>query len=196
MARSTTSMCNLALNLIGDKQRITELDDDQSVTANVCRLVFPEIRDQVLAEPSVEWVCARTRKQLTLLSSTPSFGWSYQYTVPAGCLRVVAVVASSGDTRGIPWRRESNRLLLNNNECYILYIQQIADVTQYSPALAKAIYVKMAAELATRVAGNKVKARDLLQVYLEEALPEAVAANQAEVYVEDEHGHTTWVDAG
>lgn len=195
MARSVTSLCNMAFNLIGETDLIIDITTDKSVNADVCNLLYPEIRNQVLSDPQVEWVCARTRKKLSS-TTAPDFGWSYAYTLPAGCLRVIAQIASDGDTRGIPWRRESNKLLTNQDECYILYIQQIRDVTQFSPYLAKAIYTMLASELATRISGNKVKANDLLIVYREEVLPNAVAANQAEQYIEDEEGHTKIADAG
>jgi len=196
MARSKTSLINIALNLIGDKSRIANDTDASSEPARVAQLFYDEVLDQVLAEPLVEWVCARTRAQLTLLATTPAFGWSYQYTVPADCLRVIAAVASSGDTRGIPWRRESNKLLLDDNECYILYIKRITDVTQFSPHLAEAFCTKLASVLATRLAGNKVKAQELLGIYINDVLPKAIESNQAEVYVEDEEGHTNFEDAG
>jgi len=200
-------MANIALSLIGDKQRINNLDDDTTETANICRLMFDETVDQVLSDPYVDFICARDRAQLSQDANTPAFGWLYQYELPADYIRlrkhtddetdiVNYLYLSPADTASYPYTIEGRKLLSNKDDCYILYIKQVDDVTLFGPLLEWAICVLLASKLATRLGAGKAKANELYVLYLNDALPKARGENQRSLYVEDEEGVQIWGESG
>lgn len=214
MARSKTSMCNIALGMIGDKTTITNIDTHTSKAAIICRLYFEEVRDQVIADPRVDFKCARTRAQLAQLDDNPDFNWSYQYGLPADYLRLRRHVEDEadingylyltpGDTSSLPYTEETVKvddkdvqvLLTNFDECRILYIKQVENVALFKPHLAQAICTLLAARIALPL-GAADKAKDLLLQYEQLDLPMARKENQAGVYVQDEEGILVWGDSG
>lgn len=194
MPISETAICNLALSLFGNS-RIGDIDE-QSITANLCKVWYEQTRNEVLSESGVEWVCAKTRTQLSQISDDPAFGWDYQYQLPADCLKIIGIVTDEGDIKNIPWTREADRILTNEEECYLLYIKQITDPTKFSPLLARAIYTLLASVLAARLAQNLQKSRELLLEYTEVVLSKAKMSNAEDGYLEEEEGAYDWEEAG
>ena len=206
MARSTTSMANIALSYIGDN-RISNLDEDTSEAAVTCRLHFDETVEQVLSDPLVDFNCARARVSIAQSVPAPAGGWLYQYELPPDYLRlrkytddetdlVNYFYLTPADTASYPFTIEGNFLLSNKDDCYILYQKKITDVSLFPPLLAKAMCVLLASAIATRLGAGKARADELLVAYVNEALPKARAENQITAYVEDEHGVRAWGDAG
>tara|TARA_Y100000310_G_C20670809_1_gene810174 strand:+ start:274 stop:867 length:594 start_codon:yes stop_codon:yes gene_type:complete len=196
MANSETNICNLALSEIGN-YRITGLDD-QSEEGIVCRLLYPVTRDEVIASPAIEWNIATGRAQLTEHADTPAFAWARQFQIPADpkILRVIAMVDSNDNSKTIPWAREGNLILTDDSTCYIKYIKQVTDPTQFPPLLYEAIYTNLASKLAVKIAKNPTLRRELLLRYVNDVLPRAQEANAAESYQEGEEGNEDWIETG
>ncbi len=196
MALDATKLCNMAMSLFGN-DRINDIDED-TATANLCKLWYEQIRDEVLTEAGVRWRCASTRKKLSQLSTAPDFGWSYQYQLPADpkLLRLDYFVNEKGDYKRIPWLREGDAILTNETECRILYIFQLTDPAKFSPLLAEAIYTKLGSVLAGKIAQHPKKAEQLMMFYRQDVLLRAKAANGQETYIEDETGVDEWGSVG
>ena len=81
------SICSNALRRLGDSP-ITTLSDNTE-RARLCNAFYGDARDAVLR--SHPWNFAITRARLAQLSSTPAYGYSYQYALPTDpyCLRVL-----------------------------------------------------------------------------------------------------------
>jgi len=193
MANSETNICNLALSLSGNN-RILSLTAE-SEEANVCELLYAPTRDEVLAHSGVNWNIAKARAELTE-TTEPDFGWDHAFTLPSDLLRVIAQVTDSRDRRLIPWQREGNTILTNDEDCYILYIKMVTDPVQFPPILYEAIYTKLAAKLATRLSKNPQRAQELMALYVGDVLPRARRANNEESYVTDEMGNDDWITEG
>lgn len=203
MATSSTEICNLALSLIGDS-RIDSINgtDDRS---QVCKLWYTKKRRELLSTPETDWIFARARAELTA-GDTPDFGWSYSYAKPADYLRLrrhtgdeiyytnASILYTTGDAASYPFTIEGDYILTNKDECYILYIKDITDVSKFPPLFEAALYTGIAAVLATRLAVNPKQQAELLRLYLQVALPDAIAANGSENY--EEEGYARIAEAG
>lgn len=141
---SETEIANIAMQLIGE-QPITSLDED-SDRARLAKSYFRGAVDRALAAHS--WTWARKRVLLSDATETPVFGYSYQYLLPADCLRVWSI-AKDGIDLGVAqkWEREGDYLLTNvsgplqvvfscRRNSYARLDQYLADVMGASLALA------------------------------------------------------------
>ncbi len=192
MAESETQICNLALSLFGN-DRINDLTDDNE-TANLCNLWYPQTRDEVMSEPNVEWKFAIARKRLTA-AATPDFGWDYQYALPAGLLKLIAVVYEEIDLPDSRWLREGDNILTNETNCYVRYTQRIENVTKFPALFTAALYTLLGSVLAAKIAHNLPKSLELLQKY-ELMLSRAKMTNAEETYVKDKDGQQLFADSG
>jgi len=189
MALSSTEICNFALSLFGS-YRISDIDE-ATETANLCKLWYEQVRDEVLCEAGVDWKFAIARTELTQVATDPDFGWDYQYQLPDNLLKILAVVHDEYDLPDAEWLREGSYILTNQEDCHIRYIQSVADVTKYPLLLVKAIYTLLASVLAGRIAQNAQKSLELLQEY-EAVLSKAKMTNAEETYIPDEKGKPYW----
>ena len=102
------------------------------------------------------------------------------------------------------WNRQSAKLFppydlsISNDDddsAYIEYIWLNETASTYSPHEIDAIATRLAAELAPSIKGKADWKAELMEEYHAIALPRAIAERQKEVYVADEEGDTSWVDA-
>jgi hypothetical protein len=116
---SEVDVANRALQLIGTRSQIADLNEDSNEARNV-KLVLESTRDNLLR--MAPWNCAVTFNNLSLICAAPgtpenpSAGtttwqkgippppWSYEYIYPADCLRPIYVVPqfTTGFTSGVP----------------------------------------------------------------------------------------------
>ena len=82
---SVVDICNSALNLLG-ASTISALTDD-SKNARLCNQRYEPIRNRIFR--SHAWNCLTKRVQLAQDSAAPVIEYSYQYTLPSDCLRVL-----------------------------------------------------------------------------------------------------------
>lgn len=116
---SRVDICNLALTAL-DAGSITALTDNSKGAVTMSR-IYSVVRDAALADQN--WNFARQRFNPALLSSTPLWGYSNEYQLPANCLRLVTVreldvgVPSLGarysTDYGAPYAVEGGKLLCN-----------------------------------------------------------------------------------
>lgn len=86
---STADICNLALARILHSETIASLDTERSQTANILRIFYPMVLEQVLRE--FPWKFARRRVALADTGAPPS-NWAFSYAYPTGCAQVLALV--------------------------------------------------------------------------------------------------------
>jgi hypothetical protein len=162
MISSATDICNVALGHLGEA-RITSLEED-SVAARACALHYRMTRDQVLR--SHRWNFAQARAVLSRLDDAPAFGWSYQYELPANCLRVLEVNDSeAGDVITDAYLIEGRALLTNAESVNLVYLRRIEDVGQFDALFVEALAVKLAIVLSETIRGTTARTAELAQVY-------------------------------
>ncbi len=191
MALSETDIVNQSLTLYGD-DRINGLDDETE-EARVLKLMYGQARDVMLADPSVRkgWTFARTRIDCGSEVTPAPIGqrWARAFAIPTTPFKVLRVIDQVDDfDNPVPWTRELDQILTNLETCQILYVAQITDVRQYAPLFTEALIKLIASRAAIRLAQDDQKSRALLQEFIESDLPRAIAANGAEIYVENEQG--------
>jgi hypothetical protein len=147
---SEVQICNLALVRLGERS-ITALDEGTKA-ANLCALYFNPIRDEVLAAHS--WGFAGKRRNLALLSTDATGRWSYAYQMPSDCLRPRFVESPNGN-RDTAYRIEGTVFLTNVSPCTLVYTCRIEDPNRFSTDFTKALWTRLASELAIPLSGSK-----------------------------------------
>lgn len=111
----------------------------------------------------------------------PAFGWTYQYTLPTDCLRVLEVNDSEDGDGTNPWLIEGRKLLTNDEECRLVYLAAPDDTATYDPLFVQALALKLAVKLSDIIRGSTSKTEQLLAQYERVTAPLArrVDANEA-----------------
>ena len=169
---SVVQICNSALNQLGASS-ITALTDD-SKNARLCNERYTTIRDAVFrAHP---WNCLIKRVQLAQDSDTPAWGFDYQYTLPADCLRILGIKDYNSD-----YKVEGRKLLISESEVYLIYLAQITDVNELDVLLRETISAHLAQDIAYAITANLQVANLMAEKY-QAKLSEARHADSSEGY--------------
>lgn len=166
---SKVSICSNALLKLGDNT-ISSFDES-SKAAQICTNLYGMVRDGVLrAHP---WNCAIARVSLAPNAIAPIYGFSYAFTLPADCLRVLEV--NSVDDHKI----EGRNILANENPLYIKYIFRNEDENSYDALLIDALTCAMTAELAYPITKSSAQQDAAWKLYIEKLkLARAVDAQE------------------
>ena len=160
MAASVVSICNRALDYLGQKP-ITSLEDG-SASAGILNRMYEGTRNLVLR--SYPWNCATARATLAALTTTPDWEFDYEYQLPDDCLRVLEF--KDAITYNIKWRIEGRKLRTTEaGPVYIRYLREITDPAEFDPMLADAIAARLAADCAISITGEASKRQLSLQFY-------------------------------
>lgn len=154
---SITDLCNDALGQIGSSF-ITALDDGTN-PANLCNRFYPTVRDAVLRDHL--WNFAMTRVALARNATAPVSEWTYGYTLPANCLRVVRL----GLSDDIRWKIEGRNLVTDESSATILYVARIEDPNIWDTLFYQALATRLASKLATPLTGKVALAVELYKLY-------------------------------
>jgi len=150
---SVVELCNLALAKVG-RSCINSLAE-ASPEAEVCRLLFPGVRDSLLRQ--FPWNFAACSALLGAVSSAiPEAGvWGYVYQYPPDALQIHRVFAAGNFAVELPNEFEvvgtgANRYICCNvYQAYARYGMKVTDPTVFDPLFSEALVSKLAVELAT-----------------------------------------------
>lgn len=170
MGLSVTDICCLALLRVG-QPAISDINES-SPTAITCRKFYEETRDELLRQHP--WNFAIGRKELAASTTSPDFEFTYQFPLPADCLRVLSLYYSDYE-----WVIEGKNLLTNVDSPQIKYIKRITDSGIFPPDFTEALSIKLAQKLASYVTQN-LKLSQLLYEEFEMVLARAKAADAQE----------------
>ena len=158
---STVDIANFALNNLG-ASNITSLDEN-SKAARVVNQRYESVRDAVFrAHP---WNCLINRASLAQETTTPAFGYTYQYALPTDpfCLRVLEFSNGSlsypqdnitNNTGGPVFVIEGRKLLTDEGTAQIKYIGRVTDTQLYDASLTEALAARLAAEICYAITGS------------------------------------------
>lgn len=93
MDYTLTDIANLAVSACGISKPIQNLDEDQSIEAQMCRTWTDPARRTVLKK--IPWSFATKQIQPALVANYPTPEWLYAYQYPSDCLKL---------TRFMSWR--------------------------------------------------------------------------------------------
>tara|TARA_Y100000114_G_scaffold129021_1_gene126276 strand:+ start:397 stop:975 length:579 start_codon:yes stop_codon:yes gene_type:complete len=176
------SICSNALRRLGDDP-ITSLTDDTE-RARLCNAFYADARDACLR--SHPWNFAITRASLTQLSSTPAYGFDYQYALPTDpyCLRVLSMEFEDYIFKVENLATEGRVLLTNEDTAKILYIAKITDTALFDSMFVDALTAKLAANLAYPVTNSVTLQTQMVKIY-EGKMSEARSIDGQEGFIND-----------
>ena len=165
---SETSVYNLALNAIGARDNVSS-PSENSREAEVCRLWYSVVRDQVLA--SAAWPEATEIAYLAQLSEQedgvwvdgePRQGYTYAYSLPNDLLRPqyltdfgrFLITSHTGDQRA---------LHSNTAQAALVYTKRLETISLWNPELQMAIVYALAAHICMPITGKPSRAKMLVQ---------------------------------
>ena len=127
---SVVDICNGALNQLGASTILTLTEDSKNARLRNAR--YTQVRDSLFR--SHLWNCLTKRVELAKDTEVPSWGFSYQFTLPADCLRVVTILNYDYD-----YKVEGRKILANHGTLKIQYIARIEDPNEYDELLRETI---------------------------------------------------------
>jgi hypothetical protein len=137
---SVVDMCNSALNLLGASTISTITEDTKN--ARLCNQRFEPIRNRVMR--SHNWNCLIKRVQLAQDSTGPVIEYTYGYTLPTDCLRVLKVHNGTTDSvaSDLDYKVEGRKIVTDEGTVYLVYVAIDTDPTNYDSYLYEAISKK------------------------------------------------------
>lgn len=158
---SNVDIANYALNTLG-ASNISAFDENSKV-ARLVNQRFESIRDAVFR--SHPWNCLIRRTELAQDTDTPTYGYTYQYTLPTDpyCLRVLEFSNGSmtypfdnmrSNSNREPFIIEGRKLLTDEGTAKIKYIARVTDPQEYDSTLIEALSARLAAEICYAVTGS------------------------------------------
>ena len=157
---STVDMCNSALNLLG-ASTISSLTEDTK-NARLCNQRYEPIRNRVFR--SHNWNCLIKRVQLAQDSTAPVVEYSYAYTLPVGCLRVLKIHNGSTDSikSALDYKIEGRKVVTDETTIYLVYIALITDPNEFDSYLREAISHQLAADICYAITNNSTLANNYM----------------------------------
>ena len=176
------SICAYALRRLGDSPIVSLTDDTES--ARLCNAFYSEARDEVLR--SHPWNFAITRQQLSQLSTTPLYQYSYQYALPTDpyCLRVLEMEYSDYVFKIEHLAGTGRVLLTDEGTAKIIYIARVTDTAQFDSLFIDTLTAKLSVDLAYPVTGS-VQLQQNMQKLFEAKLREAISVDGQEGFIDD-----------
>ena len=157
---SIVDICNSALNLLG-ASTISALTED-SKNARLCNQRFEPVRNRVFR--SHNWNCLIKRIQLAQDSTGPVVEYTYGYTLPTDCLRVLKIHNGTTDSieSNLDYKVEGRKIVTNEGTIYLVYIALDTDPNTYDSYLAESISHQLAADLCYAITNNSTLANNYM----------------------------------
>ena len=157
---SIVDICNRALNLLG-ASTISALTED-SKNARLCNQRFEPVRNRVFR--SHNWNCLIKRIQLAQDSTGPVVEYTYGYTLPTDCLRVLKIHNGTTDSiaSNLDYKVEGRKIVTNEGTIYLVYIALDTDPNTYDSYLAESISHQLAADLCYAITNNSTLANNYM----------------------------------
>ena len=186
---SEVAIYNLALNAVGARDNVSA-PTENSREAEVCRLWYSVVRDQILA--SAAWPEATDFRILAQLAveeddeytaGDPRTGYQYVYSLPADLLRPQYLTDFG---RFLITTYSDNRRALHTNTSYavLAYTKRLETISLWSAELQMAIVYGLAAHVCMPLSGKPSRAKMLLAAANEYTMAarESAANASAEIY--------------
>ena len=153
---STVDICNGALNQLGATTILSLTEDSKN--ARLCNSRFTQVRARVFR--SHPWNCLQKRVELAADTTAPAWGFSYAYTLPADCLRLLRILDYDSN-----YKVEGRKILSNTSSMKILYIGRITDPNEYDESLRETLSAALGADIAFAVTSNNQTASNMYNLF-------------------------------
>ncbi len=184
---STVDICNGALNQLGATTILSLTEDSKN--ARLCNSRYTQVRDGLFR--THPWNCLQKRVELAVDTTAPAWGFSYAYTLPADCLRLLRILDYDSN-----YKVEGRKILSNTSTMKILYVARITDPNEYDELLRETLSASLAADIAFAVTSNNTTATNMYNLF-QDKLKDARFVDSTEGQnVEQDLGMTDVIDAG
>ena len=184
---SIVEICNGSLNQLGATTILSLTEDSKN--ARLCNSRFTQVRDAVFR--SHPWNCLQKRVELAADTTAPAWGFSYAYTLPADCLRLLKILDYDSN-----YKVEGRKILSNTSSMKILYIGRITDPNEYDELLRETLSASLAADIAFAVTSNNTTATNMYNLF-QDKLKDARFVDSTEGQnIDQDLGMADVIDAG
>ena len=184
---STVDICNGALNQLGATTILSLTEDSKN--ARLCNSRYTQVRDALFR--THPWNCLQTRLELAASTDTPAWGFSYAYTLPADCLRLLRILDYDSSHRV-----EGRKILSNASTMKILYISRVTDPNEYDELLRETLSAALGADIAYAVTSNNTTSQNMILSYQEKLRDARFVDSTEGQNVDQDLGMTDVIDAG
>jgi len=184
---SVVDICNGALNQLGATTILSLTEDSKN--ARLCNSRYTQVRDALFR--THPWNCLQKRVQIAADTTAPAWGFSYAYTLPADCLRLLKILDYDSN-----YKVEGRKILSNTSSMKILYVGRITDPNEYDELLRETLSASLSADIAFGVTSNNQTATNMYNLF-QDKLKDARFVDSTEGQnVEQDLGMTDVIDAG
>ena len=184
---STVDICNGALNQLGATTILSLTEDSKN--ARLCNSRYTQVRDGLFR--THPWNCLQKRVELAADTTAPAWGFSYAYTLPADCLRLLKILDYDSN-----YKVEGRKILSNTSSMKILYVSRVTDPNEYDELLRETLSASLAADIAFAVTSNNTTATNMYNLF-QDKLKDARFVDSTEGQnVDQDLGMTDVIDAG
>ena len=184
---STVDICNGALNQLGATTILSLTEDSKN--ARLCNSRFTQVRDGVFR--SHPWNCLQKRIELAQDTTAPAWGFSYAYTLPADCLRLLRILDYDSN-----YKVEGRKILSNTETMKILYVSRVTDPNEYDELLRETLSSSLAADIAFAVTSNNTTVTNMYNLF-QDKLKDARFVDSTEGQnIDQDLGMADVIDAG
>lgn len=171
MAQSVVDICNSALQRVGATTILSI--SDNSPEARACSVAYDSNRRDELRK--FKWNFAIKREVLAPDATAPAFDFTYAFSLPSDCLRVLRPA-----TTDLDWQVEGRKILTNDsNTLKLRYISDVTDATVFDPSFYNVVAAALSLDLVERLTQSNVKKQLLVKDY-DDAVTAAKRANAFE----------------
>jgi hypothetical protein len=155
---SVVDICNGALNQLGATTILSLTEDSKN--ARLCNSRYTQIRDALFR--THPWNCLQKRVQIAADTTAPTWGFTYAYTLPADCLRLLKILDYDSN-----YKVEGRKILSNTSSMKILYVARITDPNEYDELLRETLSASLGADIAFGVTSNNQTATNMYNLFKE-----------------------------
>lgn len=158
MAYDQVTLYNQAISAAGGKAVIAD-PAEKSREANLCRLWFESVRDNV--QQAGPWPSTKAHKRLALLSSRaegdwvdtdPAPGYQYAYASPSDMLRPRHLYSGQRFERTA--YAGGSAIMTNEPKALLVYTRRVTDVSKWDEELFRAVMFSLAEHITMQLNGK------------------------------------------
>ena len=184
---SVVEICNGSLNQLGATTILSLTEDSKN--ARLCNQRYTQVRDSVFR--SHPWNCLQKRIELAADTTAPAWGFSFAYTLPSDCLRLLRILDYDSN-----YKVEGRKILSNTSSMKILYVARVTDPNEYDELLRETLSASLGADIAFGVTSNNQTATNMYNLFKEKLRDARFVDSTEGQNVEPDLGMSDVIDAG
>ena len=183
---SVVEICNGSLNQLGATTILSLTEDSKN--ARLCNQRYTQVRDGVFR--SHPWNCLQKRIELAADTTAPAWGFSFAYTLPSDCLRLLRILDYDSN-----YKVEGRKILSNTSSMKILYVARVTDPNEYDELLRETLSASLGADIAFGVTSNNQTATNMYNLFKEKLRDARFVDSTEGQNVEPDLGMSDVIDA-